>query len=276
MEFIQAERRHSLRPALSHVGDLPEPGRTRLRRLGHCALADRCLPRSRSTARRHPHGSAEPGAGGHRDADHLPDRVGSARRVEFRGAGGACSQSTVGQSIVNVEFDWGVPIFTARQIVQERLSSLEGTFPAGIRPQLGPISSLMGQIMLVGISRQNGPNGGELAPIGKTKLMDRAAPRQGGRVTLAFWNPRRDDHGNRLRDPADWKPIKAADAESAYPCRRQADPDDDRGRCRAEGGDALAMIFRRDADHPDKYRHDDARPKSSLRTVSANASAGSL
>ena len=69
------------------------------------------------------------------------------------------SQSTVGLSVIHVEFDWGVPIFTARQIVQERLSSLEGTFPAGIRPQLGPISSLMGQIMLVGVSRQAGPGG---------------------------------------------------------------------------------------------------------------------
>jgi CzcA family heavy metal efflux pump len=118
------------------------------------------------------------------------------------------SQSTVGQSIVNVEFDWGVPIFTARQIVQERLSSLEGTFPAGIRPQLGPISSLMGQIMLVGISRQHGPGGGELASIGKTKyIAELVYDEAQGRATLAFWNPR-DDGNRRLRDPHDWKPLK--------------------------------------------------------------------
>ena len=124
------------------------------------------------------------------------------------------SQSTVGQSIVNVEFDWGVPIFTARQIVQERLSSLEGTFPAGIRPQLGPISSLMGQIMLVGMSRQTGPNGGELASIGKTKYMAELLHDEAdGRFTLAFWNPRSPD-SSRLRDPHDWEPIKAAYEES--------------------------------------------------------------
>src|SRR5262249_8832980 len=67
------------------------------------------------------------------------------------------SQSSGGQSIVYVEFDWSINTFTARQIVQERLSALESTFPPGIRPQMGPISSLMGQIMQVGIARQPGP-----------------------------------------------------------------------------------------------------------------------
>src|ERR1017187_5061149 len=81
------------------------------------------------------------------------------------------SNSSVGLSMVTIEFDWGMPIFTARQIVQERLSTLEGTFPPGIRPQMGPISSLMGRFMIVGVSRQPGPGGGDLTPVGKTKYL---------------------------------------------------------------------------------------------------------
>lgn len=123
------------------------------------------------------------------------------------------SDTSSGFSVVNVEFDWGVPIFTARQIVQERLAALEGTFPPNVRPQLGPVSSLMGQIMLVGISRQNGPGDGELAPIGKTKFMaELMHDENGGRMTLAFWNPRSDD-GKRLSDPHDWHALAIDDAE---------------------------------------------------------------
>ncbi len=123
------------------------------------------------------------------------------------------SESSVGQSVVNVEFDWGVPIFTARQIVQERLAALEGTFPPNIRPQLGPVSSLMGQIMLVGIARQHGPAGGELAPIGKTKFMaEMAHDETAGRITLAFWNPC-DEQGRRLSDPHDWSLLKTEATE---------------------------------------------------------------
>ncbi|MBI3823991.1 MAG: efflux RND transporter permease subunit [Planctomycetes bacterium] len=118
------------------------------------------------------------------------------------------SQSTVGQSVVTIEFEWNVPIFTARQVIQERLTSLEGTFPPNIRPQPGPISSLMGQIMMVGIARQNGPGGGELAPVGKTRLMaELTQDDKLGRLTLAVWNPR-DDQRTRLPDPADWTLVK--------------------------------------------------------------------
>ena len=125
------------------------------------------------------------------------------------------SQSSVGQSIVTIEFDWGTPIFTARQIVQERLSALETTFPPGIRPQMGPISSLMGQIMQVGIARQAGPSGGELASIGKTKYMAELVHDEArGRLTLAFWNPR-DGKLARLRDPADWTPLPTREGKLA-------------------------------------------------------------
>ncbi len=118
------------------------------------------------------------------------------------------SQSAIGHSMVTVEFDWDVPIFTARQIVQERLANIEGTFPPGIRPQMAPIGSLMGQIMLVGMARQKGPTEGELTPIGKTKYMAELT-QTGGRLTLAFWNPR--DGKLRQNDSARWKPIEAAD-----------------------------------------------------------------
>lgn len=120
------------------------------------------------------------------------------------------SSSMVGQSIVTVEFDWGVPIFTARQLVQERLTSLQGTFPPGIRPELGPVSSLMGQIMLIGVTRQTGPNGGELAPVGKTALIaELSLEAKEGKATLHFWNPV-NEQGVRTRDIGTWKPADVA------------------------------------------------------------------
>ena len=49
--------------------------------------------------------------------------------------------------------------------------SLAGTLPPNIRPVMTPPSSIMGQIVVVGLSRQTGPAGGVLAPVGKTGLM---------------------------------------------------------------------------------------------------------
>lgn len=118
------------------------------------------------------------------------------------------SQSVIGQSIVNIEFDWNVPIFTARQIVQERLTALEGTFPRGIKPQMGPISSLMGQIMVAGVVRRSGKEGGQLSPVGKTKLMAELVNED----TLVFWNPR-DRDGRRLPDQCDWTAVSVDAAE---------------------------------------------------------------
>jgi CzcA family heavy metal efflux pump len=60
------------------------------------------------------------------------------------------SNSTIGLGMVFVEFSYGTDILVARQTVSERLQSIQ--LPEGITPVLGPISSVMGQIMMVGLS----------------------------------------------------------------------------------------------------------------------------
>ena len=60
------------------------------------------------------------------------------------------SSSAIGIGMVFVEFDWNTDVFKARQLVAEKLQTVQ--LPKGITPVMGPISSVMGQIMLVGIS----------------------------------------------------------------------------------------------------------------------------
>ncbi|MCC9601355.1 efflux RND transporter permease subunit [Stieleria sp. JC731] len=81
------------------------------------------------------------------------------------------SQTTAGLNVIYIEFDWKTQIRAARQTVSERLSTLEGILPDGIRPQMTPPSSIMGQIVVAGIYRQQGPNGGVLTPIDRTDLI---------------------------------------------------------------------------------------------------------
>jgi CzcA family heavy metal efflux pump len=124
--------------------------------------------------------------------------------IALLGAGGVQdvrSQTTAGLNVIFIEFDWNTDIRSARQTIQERLATLAGVLPEGIRPQMTPTSSIMGQIVIAGMYRQPGPRGGELAPAGPADLMAELVAGNYGQDRINVW--RVVDRHN----PATWEPV---------------------------------------------------------------------
>jgi len=112
------------------------------------------------------------------------------------------SQSAPELSVIYIEFGWNTEIRAARQTVQERLSTLEGVLPEVARAQMAPTASIMGQIVVAGMYRQEGPKGGELTPINKTSYLAELVKKDGANAARMFvWEPT-DRHR-----PEAWKPV---------------------------------------------------------------------
>ncbi|WP_417734989.1 efflux RND transporter permease subunit [Rosistilla oblonga] len=165
------------------------------------------------------------------------------------------SQTTAGLNVIYIEFDWSTQIRAARQTVQERLTTLQGILPAGIRPQMTPPSSIMGQIVVAGIYRQPGPRGGKLAVVGKTGLMaeriDAADPAEAIRV---------------------WQPVERKDLKTWTPVETQsiswtaAAADDPQLAGESPDGVGVATI-QIDGQEHDVNFYSDAKQQLDLRTV---------
>jgi HME family heavy-metal exporter len=110
------------------------------------------------------------------------------------------SQSSQGISVIYVEFGWRTEVRYARQVVSERLATVP--MPPGIRPQMTPPASIMGQIRNVGIQRRQGPSGEDLMPMEQAGLVAERVPTEStAKFDLNVWRVQ------SRNDPENWERV---------------------------------------------------------------------
>jgi CzcA family heavy metal efflux pump len=150
------------------------------------------------------------------------------------------SQSTAGLTVIYVEFGWTVDVRAARQTVQERLAILADTLPAGIRPQMTPTASIMGQIVIAGVSRQEGPRGGVLEPLPGSDHLAECTAADAAADAIRVWKVR------DRRRPETWEEVPLDDVawlepeEAGFPDAVGERP---RGARLTQGGRPLEVTF---------------------------------
>lgn len=84
------------------------------------------------------------------------------------------SSAEVGYGLVKAEFDWNTDIYKARQIINERVSQIQKDLPENIKIAMTPISSIMGEVMLIGlVSPDNSVDSIELRDIAEQQIRKR-------------------------------------------------------------------------------------------------------
>ena len=111
------------------------------------------------------------------------------------------SQTTNGLNVVFAEFNWETKTEVARQSVQERLRTVMPQLPAGIVPQMTPQSSIMGQIMIAGMTRRTGPGGGMLLQLPNTDLWLEFDPKVNSQTEPVLWKAESRDFDSWQKQP---------------------------------------------------------------------------
>jgi HME family heavy-metal exporter len=96
------------------------------------------------------------------------------------------SSSAVGLSIVNMELDWDANIVAARQQAAERLSAIRDQLPASVTPQIQPVSSIMGEIMLIALTGADNSDAMELRGLADWTVRPRLAAISGVSQVIAI------------------------------------------------------------------------------------------